>query len=80
VLGVTPLEPGCKVVRIAPQLGNLQWAEGDYPTPHGIIHVRHDRQADGTILSKITVPPGVKVDKVNAGSSVKIDAASRRSE
>ncbi|MEI6178575.1 MAG: alpha-L-rhamnosidase C-terminal domain-containing protein, partial [Verrucomicrobiota bacterium] len=77
VLGVTPLEPGCKLVGIAPQLGNLKWVEGDYPTPHGVIHVRHDRQADGTIQSKITVPPGVKVDKVNAGSSVRIEAASR---
>ena len=63
VLGVTPLEPGCQLVRIAPQLGNLQWAEGDYPTPHGVIHVRHDRRTDGTIQSKITVPPGVKVEK-----------------
>lgn len=80
VLGVTPLEPGCKVVGIAPQLGNLQWAEGDYPTPKGVIHVRHDRQADGTVLSKITVPPGVKVDKVNAGSSVKTEASSGRQD
>ena len=60
---VTPLEPGCQLVRIAPQLGNLQWVEGDYPTPHGIIHVRHDRRPDGSIQSKITGPPGVKVDK-----------------
>lgn len=80
VLGVTPLEPGCKVVGIAPQLGNLQWAEGDYPTPNGVIHVRHDRQADGTIQSKITVPPGVKVDKVNAGSSVNTEGAAGRQD
>ena len=33
VLGVKPLEPGCKRVRVAPQLGNLKWAEGKYPTP-----------------------------------------------
>ena len=63
VLGVKPLEPGFKRVRIAPQLGNLQWAEGDYPTPRGVIHVRHERRPDGTIKSKITVPPGVKVVK-----------------
>ena len=63
VLGVKPLAPGCQRVRIAPQLGNLQWAEGDYPTPRGVIHVRHDRRPDGTIKSKITVPPGVKMVK-----------------
>jgi alpha-L-rhamnosidase len=70
VLGVTPLEPGCKLVRITPQLGNLEWVEGDYPTPVGVIHVRHDRQPDGTIKSKITVPPGVKVDDADDISSV----------
>jgi hypothetical protein len=63
VLGVKPLEPGFRRVRIAPQLGNLQWAEGDYPTPRGVIHIRHDRRPDGTIKSKTTVPPGVEVVK-----------------
>jgi len=63
VLGVKPLEPGFKRVRIAPHLGNLQWAEGSYPTPLGAIHLRHERRADGTIKSKITVPRGIKVEK-----------------
>lgn len=63
VLGVKPLEPGFKRVRLAPQLGDLQWAEGDYPTPLGVIHVRHERRADGTIKSKITAPRGMKVQK-----------------
>ena len=63
VLGVKPVEPGCKRVRIAPQLGNLKWVEGDYPTPLGVIHVRHERRPDGTITSKITAPRGVEVVK-----------------
>ena len=62
VLGVKPLAPGCKRVRIKPQLGNLQWVEGDYPTPLGVIHVRHERRPNGTIKSEITVPPGVEVE------------------
>jgi len=62
VLGVKPLEPGCKRVRIAPLLGNLKWAEGTYPTPQGPIRVRHERKADGTISSRIEAPPGVVVD------------------
>jgi alpha-L-rhamnosidase len=61
VLGVKPLEPGCAVVRIDPQLGDLQWAEGTYPTPHGPIRVRHERAADGSIQSKIDAPGAVKV-------------------
>ena len=62
VLGVKPLEPGCKRVSVAPQLGNLKWAEGKYPTPLGPIHVRHERQPDGTISSQIDAPRGIIVE------------------
>jgi alpha-L-rhamnosidase len=65
VLGVRPLEPGCKRVRVAPQLGNLKWAEGTYPTPLGPIRVRHDRKADGTIASTIDSPPGIEIESSN---------------
>ncbi len=61
VLGVTPLEPGCKRVRIVPQLGRLRWAEGTYPTPLGAIKVRHERQADGSVKSQIQAPAGIIV-------------------
>jgi len=39
-LGVTPAEPGFTVARIAPNLGDLSWAEGKVPTLHGLIEVR----------------------------------------
>mgnify|MGYP002355947976 FL=1 len=61
VLGIQPLEPGFARVRIAPQLGNLQWAEGTYPTPQGLIRVRHERRPEGTIASRIAAPDGVRV-------------------
>lgn len=61
VLGIEVLEPGCKTIRITPSLGSLQWAEGSYPTPLGIIKVRHDKQSDGSIRSKIEAPKGVKI-------------------
>lgn len=61
VLGVQPLAPGCARVRIAPQLGDLAWVAGAYPTPHGPIKIRHDRQPDGTIRSHIDAPPGVEI-------------------
>ena len=61
VLGVHPLEPGFRRVRIDPQLGPLRWAEGTYPTPAGPIHVRHERRPDGTLKSTVEAPKGVKV-------------------
>ena len=38
-LGVTPAEPGYAVARVAPRLGELEWARGKAPTPHGLITV-----------------------------------------
>lgn len=60
VLGIHPTAPGFAKVRIDPDLGDLEWVEGSYPTPKGLIKVRHERQPDGTVKSAITLPPGVE--------------------
>ena len=60
VLGVEVLEPGCKKVRITPHLGDLKWVEGTFPTPFGIIKIKHEKQANGKVLSDIQVPEGVE--------------------
>ena len=64
VLGVTPLEPGFTKAQIAPVLGDLDWAEGTYPTPHGPIRVRHERRPDGSIRSWVTAPERVAIETV----------------
>ncbi|MBN2138105.1 MAG: hypothetical protein JW720_09875 [Sedimentisphaerales bacterium] len=61
VLGVKAVEPGCSVVKIEPHLGDLEWAEGTFPTPKGIIKVRHTKNADGTVSSKIESPKGIRI-------------------
>lgn len=61
VLGVQVVEPGCRVVRITPHLGDLEWVEGTFPTPQGIIKIRHEKGADGKVKSTIDAPQGVKV-------------------
>ena len=65
VLGVEIIEPGCKKVRISPHLGNLQWAEGLYPTSYGQIYIRHEKLPDGSVKSSIKAPKGVKVVQGN---------------
>lgn len=62
VLGISPATPGFGEVRVAPHLGDLQFAEGTLPTPHGVIRVRHERKG-GRIESDIQAPKGVKVRK-----------------
>lgn len=63
VLGIQILEKGCKTVRIAPNLGDLEWVEGTYPTPYGLIKVRHEKRSNGKIVSKIDAPKGIKIIK-----------------
>jgi len=38
-LGVKPTSPGYKTYDIEPSLGDLQWMEGDVPTPNGKVHL-----------------------------------------
>ena len=54
ILGVTPAAPGYTTARIAPRLGELEWAKGSVPTPHGLIHV-HATAEHVTIDSPVPV-------------------------
>ena len=60
VLGIEPVGVGFKEVRIQPHLGNLEWAEGTFPTPYGVISVRHTKNPDGSVQSDVKLPKGVK--------------------
>lgn len=61
ILGIRVIEPGCKVIEVKPHLGDLQFAEGTFPTPYGILKVRHTRLSNGKIKSAISAPQGVKI-------------------
>ncbi len=64
VLGVEPAEPGFDVARIRPHLGDLDWAEGRVPTPHGPIAVRVE---PGRIVVDSPVPIEVAGTRHEAG-------------
>jgi hypothetical protein len=49
VLGVRPAAPGWREVVVRPALGDLAWAEGTIPTPHGDIRVSLESGGRGTI-------------------------------
>jgi len=73
VLGVKPKEPGFTRCEIVPFTGNLKWAKGTVPTPHGLIHVSWKR--DGNKFSlEISVPRGVHITAgVPAGKKITIN-------
>jgi len=61
ILGISVLEPGCKKIRVKPNLGDLTFAEGTFPTPYGIVSVKHTIKENGKIKTRIKAPRGVKV-------------------
>ncbi|MDD4031491.1 MAG: alpha-L-rhamnosidase C-terminal domain-containing protein [Bacteroidales bacterium] len=61
ILGIKVMEPGSKIIQIRPNLGDLKFAEGTFPTPFGEVCVKHTRQADGTIKSEIKAPKEVTI-------------------
>ena len=63
VLGVNVMAPGCAVLKIAPHLGNLTYAEGSYPTPLGIVTIKDTKLPNGKIRIDVKAPKGVKIIK-----------------
>lgn len=61
VLGITIVEAGCKTLKIEPHLGNLEWVEGSFPTPLGVVKVKHTKQSNGEIKTEVEAPEGIKI-------------------
>ena len=63
VLGIHPIDVGCKTVKVAPNLGGLEWVEGAMALPNGRkIEVRAERLPDGSARVDIKAPPGIRVN------------------
>ena len=63
VLGFKVLAPGCARIGMNPRLGDLEWAEGTFPTPYGIISVHHEKDSHGGIMTEIDSP--AEIDMVH---------------
>ncbi len=58
VLGIRPIDADTYIVK--PELGDLLWARGTYPTKHGVISVSAGRTDDG-LRVEYDAPVGIKV-------------------
>lgn len=63
VLGIKAIEPGCRKIKIEPHLGDLDFVEGTYPTPLGVVKVKHTKMANGKIKSEIKAPKGIEITR-----------------
>ncbi|HDZ05691.1 hypothetical protein LCGC14_0066020 [marine sediment metagenome] len=62
VLGIQVMDGGNKV-KIEPNLGDLEWVNGRFPTKFGILKVIHRNDSDGTIKTEIDAPEGLIIVK-----------------
>ncbi|MBO5059929.1 MAG: alpha-L-rhamnosidase [Clostridia bacterium] len=60
VLGIEILEPGCRMVRINPNLGDLKWVKGTYPTLYGNITIEH-KKVNGKVDTKVMAPEEIEI-------------------
>ncbi|MCL2528705.1 MAG: alpha-L-rhamnosidase [Defluviitaleaceae bacterium] len=61
VLGVRILEPGCRKISVKPYLGGLDWAEGAFPTPYGVVTLRHEKGLGDRAVTTVNGPGEVTV-------------------
>lgn len=61
VLGIRVVEPGCRAIRLEPHLEDLTFAEGTFPTPYGVVKVRHTKGSNGKIQSEVSGPKEVRI-------------------
>ncbi len=59
ILGIHILEPGCKKIQLTPNLGDLDWAEGTYPTPLGELKVKVWKDETGKTVCDAKAPEGI---------------------
>ena len=76
ILGVQPTSGGFGSVVIQPELGDLAWAKGAVPTPHGTLHI-FVKKSPGGITCTLTLPSGVHALVHLPSRTVTLDHAGR---
>ncbi|MCQ2974592.1 MAG: alpha-L-rhamnosidase [Bacteroidales bacterium] len=56
VMGIEPLSPGFKDIKIAPYFGNMTYASIKYPTPRGNIVLEYENKGN-KLIYKVSIPP-----------------------
>jgi alpha-L-rhamnosidase len=81
LMGITPVEPGFRKVRIRPQIGNLNYAKIRHPTRLGHIDLEINRR-NNELEYKISLPEAMSAEVLLEGNPepLQIDAKDQRQE
>jgi len=61
VLGVQVMAPGCEKIKLEPHLGHLNEVEGTFPTPKGVVWIKHVKDAQGRVKTTYKAPKGIRI-------------------
>ena len=76
LMGVIPLEPGFARVRIAPQIGQLQWAKATVPTIRGAVKVAVDKAS-----IEVSIPANMVAEvETGGGKTITVGSGTHRFE
>lgn len=62
IAGIKIAQVGCKKIEIKPNLANLTYVNAKFPTPFGVIEVKHEK-VNGEIKTSINAPQGIEIIK-----------------
>lgn len=62
VMGIQPLEPGCSLIAIQPQPGNLRNAEILHPTIRGAVHLSFENNPGESFSMKAGIPANMTAE------------------
>lgn len=62
ILGIHVMNGG-ENVKIKPNLGDLEWVKGSFPTKYGVLKVSHKKNSDGTVKTEIDAPDGLIINE-----------------
>jgi hypothetical protein len=79
VLGVMPVAPGWRQVRIAPFCEKIDFARGTVPSPLGLIRVEWERAGDDQLAVRMEVPEGIIAEFVTPlGETRRLDGGTHQ--
>ena len=71
VLGVCVTDVGCQKITVAPNLCGLSYVNGKFPTPYGVVDIRHEATADG-VKTNITAPKEIEFSLIGCKAEIKL--------
>jgi alpha-L-rhamnosidase len=73
VLGLDILDIGQKKIRIRPRIGDVEWANGEIPTPFGSLRVSWKKQPDGMIDYNLEIPNDMQLEGIETDRRCKVN-------